>query len=315
MTRARRQGRSTQAPHGHRWLAAGARRFRLALAAALVVAGLLLQSGAARAAELAGGAAQAASPGLASPLVGLLTSTPVATLLLALGLLLLAVDALFGGLGWLSVAGGGLLALFLWGHWQLGLVGWDGIALVAIGLGLLAVEALLVPGVGVAGALGVAALLWGVALSVTGDEPARDALARLGWMLLGVITILGGGLALLVRVLPESRLLRGVVLRAKVGGPDEGRPPGPLLRWLGGGRLDAPAAGVTERLSLVGAAGHATTPLRPVGVAELGGRRHEVIAEGGYVEAGAPVEVISDDGARILVRRAAHDVWSESQGA
>lgn len=243
-------------------------------------------------------------------LVSLLTNPTVATLLLALGLLLLAADALVGGLGWLSVVGAGLLALFFWGHAQLGLMGWEGLALVALGLALLAVEALLVPGVGIAGVLGVVALLWGVALSVTGDELTQAALTRVGWMLLGTIAILSGGLVLLFRALPESRLLRGIVLQAKVGAPDEGRAPGRLLRWLGGERLQAlaaPTTTATERLSLVGVVGHAATPLRPVGVAELSGRRREVIAHGGYIGAGEPVEVVRDDGTRITVRRATSD--------
>lgn len=310
MSRAHCQWRSMQRAQGWRLLIAVTRRCRLALATALVVVELLLQAGRASAAELASGVAQIASPGLMPPFIDLLTSTPMATLLLALGLLLLVADALFGGLGWLSVAGVGLLALFLWGHWQLGLVGWEGLALMALGLALLAVEALLLPGVSVAGVLGVGALLWGVALSVSGDELTQDTLTRLGWMLLGVLLVLSGGLLLLVRALPESRLLRGVVLRARVGAPDEGHSPGPLLRWLGGERLEAlrvPTSTATERLSLVGAAGHATTPLRPVGIAELGGRRHEVIADGRYIETGTPVEVVSDDGARIVVRRTADD--------
>ena len=62
----------------------------------------------------------------------------------------------------------------------------------ALGLGLRAIEALLIPRVGVAGVLGVAALFWGVALSVTGEELAGGALARIGWMLLGVVAILSG---------------------------------------------------------------------------------------------------------------------------
>jgi membrane-bound serine protease (ClpP class) len=264
---------------------------------------MVLASFHAFAAGLAGGAAQS---GPATSLVALLTLPAFATLLLALGLLLLAADALVGGLGWLSVAGGLLLALFFWGHAQLGLVGWPALALVALGLALLAVEALLVPGIGVAGALGVLALLGGVALSVTGDPLTLAALARVGWMFLGVVAIVGGGLILLARSLPESRLLRGVVLGARVGAPDETRPPGPLLRWLGGGRLEAlqrPVTGGTARLSLVGATGLARSALRPGGVAEFGERRLDVTTEGEYVAAGEPVEVTRDEGGRVVVRR------------
>ncbi|HMQ29238.1 MAG TPA: NfeD family protein [Chloroflexaceae bacterium] len=286
-------------------LTAVLRRGRAGVAALLLAAAALLRLEVAHAGALAQGAAQADAAG---PIVALLTNPPVATLLLALGLLLIAADALVGGLGWLSVAGAVLLGLFFWGHAQLGLVGWGAIALVAIGLGLLAAEALLVPGFGVAGLLGMVLLLAGVALSVTDDQPTREAVVRVGWMLLGVVAILTGGLILLVRALPESRLLRGVVLRAKVGAPDESRPAGPLLRWIGGGRLEAlgaPATGSTERLSLVGAVGRASSALRPAGVAEIEGRRLDVTTGGEYLGPGEPVEVVRDEGARIVVRRAA----------
>lgn len=245
-------------------------------------------------------------------LVELLTNPFIATLLLALSLLLLASDALVGGLGWLSVLGGLLLALFFWGHAQLGLMGWEVLALIALGLALLAMEALLVPGVGVVGVLGVAALLTGFALSVTGNEPTEEALAHVGWMLLGVIAILSGGLVLLARALPESRALRGMVLGAKVGVPEERRAPGPLLRWLGGSRLEAlgtPTTRLTERLSLVGVAGTARSALRPAGMAELRGHRLDVTTEGEYISAGTPVEVVRDDGARIVVRRVEVREW------
>lgn len=125
----------------------------------------------------------------------------------------------FGGIGWLSVAGLALLAIFFWAHAQLGLAGWEGAALTLLGLVLLAVEALIVPGFGVAGLLGLAALLGGIFLAITGGVITPNELMRAGWMLLAIVTLLVAGLAVLTRALPQSRRLRGLVLRAKVGAP------------------------------------------------------------------------------------------------
>lgn len=251
------------------------------------------------------------APALIAFLALLLTHPAVATLLVALGLLLLVADALVGGLGWLSLAGVALLALFFWGHMLAGLAGWGSVALVLAGVALLALEALVIPGFGLAGLLGLAALLGGIFLALTGGSVMPGDLARAGAMLLAMLALLVAGLALLLRLIPESRLLRGVVLHAKVGADLKGeRRGGRLLRWLGGARLEAlaaPAAPVTERLSLQGEHGRAASALRPAGIAEIAGRRVEVTTRGEYVSPGEPVVVVEDRGMSLVVRRSAPD--------
>ena len=59
-----------------------------------------------------------------------------------------------------------------------------------------------------------------------------------------------------------------------------------------------------SRLALVGLSGVATTDLRPVGSAEIGGERLEVLAETGWIRAGTPVRVTVADGSVIKVRQA-----------
>lgn len=260
------------------------------------------------AAGLTGAEQVEVAPGLAEGLVRLLTSPAVASLLIALGLLLLAADVLVGGVGWLSVGGVALLALFFYGHTLAGLAGWEGVALVGVGLLLLAVEALVIPGFGVAGVLGLLALLGGAFVSLTGGIVTADDVARAGWTLVGSVVVLVGGLVLLFRALPESRALRGVVLTSRVGAPAAaGRRMSPLLTRLTGGRLEAqtaPAARATERLSLQGEAGRTATALRPAGVAEIAGRRVEVTTRGEYIAPGEAVIVVEDTGSQLVVRRA-----------
>jgi membrane-bound serine protease (ClpP class) len=59
----------------------------------------------------------------------------------------------------------------------------------------------------------------------------------------------------------------------------------------------------TEDLSaLLGTKGTAVTVLRPAGLAELGGRRLDVVTRGEFLEKGSPLEVVETAGGRIVVR-------------
>jgi membrane-bound serine protease (ClpP class) len=58
-----------------------------------------------------------------------------------------------------------------------------------------------------------------------------------------------------------------------------------------------------DRASLVGQRGVAATLLRPAGYATIGGRRIDVVTQGDVIDAGAPIEVLSIDGPRVVVRR------------
>ena len=54
--------------------------------------------------------------------------------------------------------------------------------------------------------------------------------------------------------------------------------------------------------TLLGQRGVAVSPLRPAGAAEIGGRRVDVVSDGGFIDAGASVEVVRARGARVEVR-------------
>ena len=59
----------------------------------------------------------------------------------------------------------------------------------------------------------------------------------------------------------------------------------------------------TEGLAaLLDAAGRTLTPLRPGGVAQIAGRRVDVVTRGEFVEAGTAVKVIEVEGNRVVVR-------------
>ena len=56
-------------------------------------------------------------------------------------------------------------------------------------------------------------------------------------------------------------------------------------------------------LRWVGKQGTAATPLRPAGIADLQGNRVDVVSQGEYIEAEAPIVVVRVDGNRIVVRQ------------
>jgi membrane-bound serine protease (ClpP class) len=53
----------------------------------------------------------------------------------------------------------------------------------------------------------------------------------------------------------------------------------------------------------VGRQGIAAGPLRPAGIAVIDGERVDVVSQGDYLDAGTPIEVVTVEGNRIVVRR------------
>ncbi|MGE3833947.1 MAG: nodulation protein NfeD [Acidimicrobiia bacterium] len=265
------------------------------------------------------------SPSLAEQLVRIITNPILASLLLTIGLLALIADLAGGGIGIGAVLGAGALATFFWGHMLAGLAGWEDAALVGLGLALIAVEVLVVPGFGVPGVLGLVALVAGGTLAMLYREfdfVTRDDLVRAGSTMLVTLVVVVAGFVLMVTALSRRRG-DGLVLRGRVGvaAPVTDRGVAGWLRWFGAGdRLPAsrrpppapppdlgPGPGTApvgaEAPSMVGATGVALSDLRPGGIAEIDGRRVDVVTSGEYLGHGEPIEVVLDEGYRRVVRR------------
>jgi membrane-bound serine protease (ClpP class) len=255
----------------------------------------------------------------AERLVRFLTNPIIASLLISLGSLMILLDLFSAGFGVLGFTGIGMLATFFWGHFLAGLAGWEGVALVALGIVLLAVEAFVVPGFGVAGVLGIAALLGGMFMSVLGGEIVSDeALLRAGYTVgLAFVIILAGG-ALLLTFLPQASRFKGLVLQSQVGIPDAVLSETTVKRRRRFWRAERPEdrlqpattppatsrpAETATRLSLTGARGVALSDLRPGGFALINNDRVDVVTRGDFIPAGSEVEVVADEGYRRVVRR------------
>lgn len=168
---------------------------------------------------------------------------------------------------------------------------WE-ILLFVAGIGLLAVELLVLPGFGLAGIGGIALILSGLTLALirnltfdftlTGAEEILFALLRVV-LPLGLFFFL---FLIFGHRLAQMRLLRGIVLQDT------------LQKSVG--YLDQP-----EQLQqLVGRSAVALTPLHPSGKVDLDGELYDAIADGGWVEKGQAVHVVGISGNLLVVRQA-----------
>ena len=221
----------------------------------------------------------------AETLVRFLTNPTVASVLMTVGLLGILVEIRTPGFGVPGVIGLLSFVVLFWGHWIVQLAGWEELLLVAAGTLLIGAEVFVIPGFGVAGIAGIAALVAGLGMTLVGAGATTSmVIGALGRVAISVLLAIGGGLVLL-RVLPHLPYGRRFVLNEDMNAD-----------------LGYATAPETDRLWL-GRTGTAVSPLRPAGIAEIAGTRLDVVSDGGFIEALAVIEVTRVDGNRIVVRQ------------
>jgi len=202
-----------------------------------------------------------------------LTSMYVAPVLLALGLLGLVVEFFTPGFGIPGLLGLLMLGLYFAGGLMAGMSGIVEVSLFLAGIALLLTEMFLIPGFGVAGIGGLAALAASIYLTF-GDQA----------LIVGSLAVIIGafGLFVVFRYLPRTKAAHALVLDDTIGSQAPPR----------------------EKLTaLLGAVGVAVSDLRPAGVARFGERKVDVVADGEYIPKGAHIRVIEVEGARVVVRQ------------
>ena len=241
----------------------------------------------------------ATSPGLAEQLVRFFTNPVVASLLMSLGFLGLLFELQSPGFGVGGTLGAIFLGLFFWGHFLAGLAGWEGVVLVVVGVVLIGVEVFVIPGFGIAGLLGIAAFLGGLFISLVGRIPTGADYLEALYVVTGALVMMLVGGYLSLRYLPK-RAMGGLVLQASLPGLRMAR----LRRVLDLREVDPETGepGLSEAQSLKGTRGTALTDLRPSGVALINDRRVDVVTEGEFIPAETPIEVLTDEEYRRVVR-------------
>jgi len=219
-------------------------------------------------------------------------------LLLGLGLLAIYVEFKTPGFGVFGIIGVTLLAIVFLGNYVSGLSGHEPILVFAVGLLLLAVEILFLPGVVVLAISGLVLMLGSLVWSMADLWPNEPlAIAWSADAFVQPVINVGLGIALavalgaaLARFLPRGWVWDKLVLSAAVD-------------------TSAQTAGVAPGTAtgidaLVGRRGVAVTPLRPRGQVEIDGRRYEAATEIDAIDADMPVVVLGRTDFGLIVERA-----------
>jgi membrane-bound serine protease (ClpP class) len=225
-----------------------------------------------------------ASETWAESLVRFLTHPVVSSLLMTVGILGIMLEMRVPGFGVPGALGLMSLALFFWGHGLVQLAGLEEFLLVGLGLILVGLEIFVIPGFGIAGILGILALMGGLGLSLIGTGASWDSmLSALGQVAFSILVAIILTL-ILVRYFPRlpfgKRLILETNLQAQEGYESS---PAEDHRWLG-------------------KQGLAVSDLHPSGIARFDGERVDVVSDGTFIDAGQPLQVVRIDGNRVVVR-------------
>lgn len=216
--------------------------------------------------------------------VAFITQAVVTGLLMSLGFIFVWVECKTPGIGVPALLAALCFGLVFFGHYLVGLAQATEILLFVLGATLLVVE-FLTPGFGIAGASGLVLMCGSLVLALQNfiipSNPYQwNSLAGNFLTMTASTGAAVLGFAAIVRFLPNTPMFGRMVLKAELE-------PAP-----------APAAAV-----LVGREGHALTPLHPAGKVEVDGMTVDVVAEGGFVDAGTKVAVVKAEGPSVVVRR------------
>jgi membrane-bound serine protease (ClpP class) len=152
------------------------------------------------------------------------------------------------------------------------------VVLTLFAIALIGLEVFL-PG-GILGAAGAACMIAAIVLCFTADELDRIGPLGRAAAAAGVVIVTGGALAIFLRTFQQTAIGRQLTLSKAVGGKEA----------------------FEAQQSLMGAAGTAKTDLRPAGKAMIGGKRVDVVAELGMIDAGTEVEVVRVEGMKVVVK-------------
>ena len=222
--------------------------------------------------------------GWAEHLVRFLNNPIITSILLAVAFFGLLAEVQTGGWGLPGSAAIVALGLYFGSRYLVGLAGFEEFLLLGLGLVLLAVEIFIIPGFGIAGIGGTLALMLGFGMSLVGRVPTVSDISNAVLVLLGALGLAILGTVILFRFVQRSPLWVRINLPTRQ-------------------KKEAGFAASEVRIGRVGKAGVALTDLRPSGTGVFDEERLDIVTEGDYIEAQASIEIVKDEGYRLIVRR------------
>lgn len=224
----------------------------------------------------------------AEDVVKFLNNPIITSILIMIGFFGLFAEIKTPGWGVPGTAGIIALILFFGSSYILALASIIDIVLFIVGLVLIALEIFVIPGFGIAGISGIIMVIISLFLALTGTSlPYIDssiisiALFQLSVSLVGALLLI----FILAKFLPKTIIFNRLVLSE--------------AEKTNKGFVSA------DKISkIIGRKGVALTMLRPAGIAEIEGKRIDVVTEGGYIEKGEKIIVISSEGIKVVVAKA-----------
>ena len=217
-------------------------------------------------------------------IVRFLTDPVVASLLTTFGFLGILFELQSPGWGIPGFVGLACLILSLSVSYIAELATMSDMLFVAAGLGLILLEMLVIPGFGIVGLGGIGFMLYGLYLLLLPDVPVGEEIMEqaMDGFIIGLIGA-AIGLVLLIRLMMKTKFWN------QLTSPDIQKKEDGYSNTQGWETLD-------------GLTGVADTDLHPSGWVKIGEQRVFVVSEGGFIDQGKEITVLSVDGNRVLVR-------------
>ena len=221
----------------------------------------------------------------AEAIVRFLTNPVVASLLMTFGFLGILFELQQPGWGVSGTIGVVCLALALGSGYIAELASATDLLIIFVGILLLLIEMIVIPGFGIAGISGIIIVVFGLYRLLLPDVPVGEEVTDMAMSGL-TIGIIGGlvGLILLFRLMTKTKFWK------KLATPD----------------VQDHERGYDTSLGLedkVGQEGVADTDLHPSGWVLIGNERIFVVSDGTFIEDGEKVKIIKVDGNRVVVRK------------
>ncbi|MBQ2777311.1 MAG: nodulation protein NfeD [Peptococcaceae bacterium] len=206
------------------------------------------------------------------------TNPNVAPLLLAAGILLLAIEFVTPGVGIFAILGIILLALYFGGHMIAGMASWFALLLFVVGIILCFIE-ILVPGFGIFAIGGIGCIVGSIFLTTP------DVITAVKYLTI-VLVAMAVCAPIILKLFSKSKLFDRLLVRERLT------------------TEDGYVAGRQEQADYIGACGVAATTLRPSGTVELeDGTRIDVVTRGEFIEKGESVQVVHKEGTWLVVEK------------
>lgn len=256
-----------------------AKKYKIADGDAETIDELLIELG------LAGAVVKSTKANWAEAIVRFLTNPVVASLLMTFGFLGILFELQQPGWGVSGTIGAVCLTLALGAGYITELASVTDFLIIFVGILLLLIEMIVIPGFGLAGIGGIILVIFGLYRLLLPDIPVGGEVAEMAMVGL-TIGIIGGliGLVLLFKLMTKTKFWK------KLATPD----------------VQDHERGYDTSLGLedmVGEEGLAESDLHPSGWTMFGDKRIFVVSEGTFIEDGEKVKIITVDGNRIVVRQ------------